>query len=325
MTAARAGEQFTALAETLLQHLFAAVRREFERRHGVIAGAGAALLAFGKMASSEMTVSSDLDFIMLYDVAPGAEESDGEKPLAVNQYFTRLTQRLLAALTAPTPEGVLYDVDMRLRPSGNAGPLATSLSAFESYHRDNAWTWEHLALSRARLVASDDGLNARVAAAIQQALSRPRDVAKTIDDVVAMRERMARERPPRHPFDLKLARGGLIDLEFIAQSAQLVAGDRIAAPQAPTATVLARLGETGLLPSGERLVEIHAQYSMVLQVMSAALTDPFREEGWTGSFRELLAQRTNSPNFERLKVDLVSMQSEVTAAAVAWYDLAGKL
>src|SRR5690606_6565201 len=126
ITAERAGEQFTALAETMLTHLFAAVRTEFARRHGTIAGASAALLAFGKMASQEMTASSDLDFILLYDVEGGAEESDGDKPLAVNQYFTRLTQRLVAAVTSPTSEGVLYEADMRLRPSGNAGPLATS-------------------------------------------------------------------------------------------------------------------------------------------------------------------------------------------------------
>jgi glutamate-ammonia-ligase adenylyltransferase len=319
MTAARAGEQFTTLAETLLQHLFAAVRGEFEKRHGVVPAGSAALLAFGKMGSFEMTISSDLDFIMLYDVEGGAEESTGEKPLAVNQYYTRLTQRLLAALTAPTAEGVLYDVDMRLRPSGNAGPLATSLAGFDSYHRDNAWTWEHLALSRARVVTADDGLGGKVTAAINTVLDHEREVAKAIDDVVAMRERLARDRPPRHPFDLKLMAGGLIDLEFIAQSAQLIAGKEIALPQAPPARVLERMAEIGLLPEAGRLAEIHAHYSMVLQVMSAALTDPFREEGWTDGFRELLAQRANAPSFERLADDLKSMQQEVGAAAAAWY------
>ena len=319
MTAARAGEQFTALAETLLQRLFAAVRGEFEKRHGRVPGGSVALLAFGKMASYEMTVSSDLDFILLYDVEGGAEESDGEKPLSASQYYTRLTQRLLAALTAPTAEGVLYEVDMRLRPSGNAGPLATSLAGFNSYHRDNAWTWEHLALSRARVVATGDGMGERVTAAINDVLDHRRDVGKAIDDVVAMRERLARDRPPRHAFDLKLVAGGLIDLEFIAQSAQLVAGNDIALPQAPPARVLERMSEIGLLPEAGRLAEIHAFYSTVLQVMSAALTDPFREEGWTEGFRELLAQRTNAPSFERLANDLTSMQGEVIAAAKTWY------
>jgi glutamate-ammonia-ligase adenylyltransferase len=318
LEARRAGEQFTTLAEALLLKLFDAVRREFQKRHGVVPGARVALLAFGKMASREMTARSDLDFIMLYDLEE-SEESDGEKPLAASQYFARLTQRLIAAVSAPTSEGVLYEVDMRLRPSGNAGPLATRLAGFIQYHHESAWTWEHMALSRARVVQADDGLGEVIDAAIAEILSRPRDVAKTIDDVLSMRALMAKERPPRHAFDLKLAPGGLIDLEFIAQSAQLVARDAVAAPQAPVDEVLRRLGETGLVPAGERLAEIHTLYSTVLQVMSAALADPFKEEGWTEAFRELLAQRTNTPNFDRLASDIREMEAEVSAAGEAWY------
>jgi glutamate-ammonia-ligase adenylyltransferase len=308
----------------MLTHLFSAVRAEFAKRHGTIPGASAALLAFGKMASREMTAKSDLDFIMLYELE-GADESDGDKPLPASQYYARLTQRLIAALSAPTAEGVLYAVDMRLRPSGNAGPLATRLAGFLQYHHESAWTWEHLALSRARVVQADGDLGRQIDGAIAEVLSRPRDVGKTIDDVVAMRALLAKERPPRHPFDLKLAAGGLVDLEFIAQSAQLVARDTLAAPQAPTDEVLRRLGETGLVPEGERLAEIHAVYSTILQVMSAALADPFKDEGWTDAFRELLAQRTNTPNFERLASDVAEMEAEVSAAAEAWYARAREL
>jgi len=317
VSATRAGEQFTALAETLLQRLFGNVRAEFERRHGKIPGGRVGLLAFGKMASREMTVTSDLDFIMLYD-APDTE-SDGTKPLATSHYFTRLTQRLVAAITAPTAEGVLYEADMRLRPSGNAGPLATSLPGFRNYHRDNAWTWEHLALSRARVIMADGELGHEVDAAIAEVMQRHRDVEKTIDDVVSMRALMARERPARHPFDLKLAGGGLVDLEFIAQSAQLVAGQSIGLPQALTARVLARLGETGLVPQGARLAEIHDTYSTVLQVMSSALLHPFKDEAWTDAFKDLLASLTHYPEFSRLELDLHAMRSEVSAAAEQWY------
>ncbi len=325
VTAARAGEQFTALAETLLEHLFRAVRTEFEARHGTVPGSAAALLAFGKMASREMTARSDLDFILLYDTPDPLAESVGGKPLAASHYFARLTQRLVAAVTAPTAEGVLYEADMRLRPSGNAGPLATSLTGFAGYHREHAWTWEHLALSRARIILADGDLGERVTTTIEDVLARPRDARATIDDVVSMRERMARDRPPRHPFDLKLALGGLTDLEFMAQSAQLVARSTIARPAAATAEVLARMGETRLLPEAERMASVHETYTTILQVMSAALADPFREEGWTPAFRELLAQRTNSPSFERLSDDLKVMQAEVGAAAAAWYAKAREL
>jgi glutamate-ammonia-ligase adenylyltransferase len=319
MSADRAGHQFTTLAEALLTRLFDAVRAEFEKRHGRVPGGRVALLAFGKMASAEMTARSDLDFIMLYDAPPEVEVSDGEKPLAPSHYYARLTQRLVAAVSAPTAEGVLYEADMRLRPSGNAGPLASSLSGFLTYHHDSAWTWEHLALSRARVVLADGTLGEEVEAAIEEIFSRPRDVKKTIDDVTSMRALMARERPPRHPFDLKLATGGLVDLEFIAQSAQLVARERIDLPQATTGMVLKRLAETGLVPEGERLATILALFSTVLQVMSAALADPFKDEGWTEAFRELLAQRTNSPSFPRLAADIAEMQGEVSAAAENWY------
>lgn len=318
-----AGEQFTALAETLLNRLFVSVQAEFAKRHGHIEGASVALLAFGKMAGREMTFTSDLDFIMLYD-GPDAE-SDGERPLATTHYFARLTQRLLAAISAPTGEGVLYEADMRLRPSGNAGPLATSLSGFRAYHRDNAWTWEHLALSRARVVASTGKLDVQVDAEIAQVMHRQRDKAKTIEDVLSMRALMAKERKPRHPFDLKLATGGLVDLEFIAQSAQLVAPHEIGLPQAPTAQVLARLGETGLVPAGQRLAEIHALYSTVLQVMSSALVSPFKEDAWSPAFKELLAQLSHYPDFSRLQLDIVQMQGEVSAAAAAWYESAKSL
>jgi glutamate-ammonia-ligase adenylyltransferase len=319
ITAQRAGEQFTALAETMLRRLFAAVRSEFEKRHGVVPGASVALLGFGKMASREMTLSSDLDFIMIYDVADSTTESDGEKPLAASQYFARLTQRLVAAVTAPTSEGVLYNADMRLRPSGNAGPLATSLRAFRQYQEESAWTWEHLALTRARVIEADAEFGLTVGAVIADVLGRDPDRSKIVTDVLAMRELMAKERPPRHPFDLKLVPGGLVDLEFIAQSAQLLVRNELALPHGSTAAVLTRLGELGLVPNGARLAEIHGTYSTVLQVMSAALSDPFKDEGWTDAFRDLLAQLTNEPSFARLSEELVEMQVEVREASAGWY------
>jgi len=323
VSATGAGEQFTALAETLLNRLFDSVRHEFERRHGVIPDGRVGLLAFGKMASREMTATSDLDFILLYDAEETA--STGEKSLSTSHYYARLTQRLVAAISAPTAEGVLYEADMRLRPSGNAGPLATSLSGFRAYHRDNAWTWEHLALSRARVIAASDSFGYEINAAITEVMSRPRDHAKAIADVVSMRALMAKERPARHGFDLKLAEGGLVDLEFIAQSAQLVAGLTIGLPQAQTVRVLARLAATGLVPQGQRLAEIHEVYSTVLQVMSSALLHPFKQETWSEAFQDLLAQLTHYPDFARLELDLAQMRREVLQASADWYERAARL
>ena len=165
----------------------------------------------------------------------------------------------------------------------------------------------------------------RIEAGIADVLSRPGDVPKIISDVVSMRALISKERPPRHPFDLKLVPGGLVDLEFIAQSAQLLVPERVERPQAPVSVVLARLGEIGLLPESERLVEIHRLYSDILQIMSAALLQPLKEEGWAGAFRELLTGLVNYPDFERLTSDLADMQQTVTAAGRDWYARAATL
>ena len=150
-TAARA---FSDLADILLRETLAAVTREFESKHGKVQGGVTAILGMGKLGSRELTAGSDIDLILLYDHSDD-EESDGERPLAPSTYFMRLTQRLIAAISAPTAEGTLYEVDLRLRPSGNKGPVATRFSAFSDYQRKDAWTWEHMALSRARVVAGD--------------------------------------------------------------------------------------------------------------------------------------------------------------------------
>ncbi len=146
----RAGRAFSDLAELMIGKAFEVVEAELQRRHGKVKGARVALLSMGKLGSRELTAGSDVDLILLYDHDKDTDESDGDKPLAASQYYIRLTQRLIAALSAPTGEGVLYEVDMRLRPSGNKGPVATHIESFGKYQRTEAWTWEHMALTRAR-------------------------------------------------------------------------------------------------------------------------------------------------------------------------------
>ncbi len=156
--AVEAGRAFSELAGQLLERLHGAVTEDLRQKHGRVPGGRSAIIAMGKLGGREMTAGSDLDLVLVYDAAPGAEFSDGAKPLSVKQYYARLTQRLITAATAQTTEGVLYDVDMRLRPSGSKGPVATSLSSFKLYHRESAWTWEKLALTRARVICGDPSL-----------------------------------------------------------------------------------------------------------------------------------------------------------------------
>ena len=217
----RAGKAFSDLADLTIGAALDAVTAEFAVRHGMISGGRVAILGMGKLGSRELTAGSDIDLILLYDHDEDAEESDGEKPMAPSLYYARLTQRLIAAVSAPTAEGVLYELDLRLRPSGNKGPVATHFAAFSKYQRTDAWTWEHMALTRARAVAGDAGLAAAVDAEIERILSLPRDRAKIAKEASDMRALIEKEKPPHDKWDLKLIPGGLIDLEFIAQYAVL--------------------------------------------------------------------------------------------------------
>src|SRR4029077_7996426 len=221
VSAQQAGEAFAAVADTIVRALHAKVTGIFRASHGEVPGGDAVVLAMGKLGGREMTANSDLDLIVVYDFDPAHPESDGARPLHATHYFARLTQRLISALTTRTNYGRLYEVDLRLRPSGRSGPVATSVASFESYQHDESWTWEHLALTRARVVSGAPALAARVETVIRDVLRIRRDVGALASDVVNMRGAIAAEKGEGARWDLKYAAGGLIDLEFIAQFLQL--------------------------------------------------------------------------------------------------------
>ncbi|MEM1316033.1 MAG: bifunctional [glutamine synthetase] adenylyltransferase/[glutamine synthetase]-adenylyl-L-tyrosine phosphorylase, partial [Pseudomonadota bacterium] len=215
---------FTGTAEACLRALLPEVEAEFARRHGPPPGRGAAVLAMGKLGSREMTAASDLDLIILYDAA-GVDTSEGPRPLPPSTWFARFTQALVSALTAPTAEGPLYEIDMRLRPSGRQGTVATSLAGFRNYQETQAWTWERLALTRARAVCGRDDLRADVDAAAEEALRRPAAPQTLLRDVADMRARVAEARRAERadPWEVKHAAGGLMDIEFAVQGRLLAA------------------------------------------------------------------------------------------------------
>ncbi|MDA1088733.1 MAG: bifunctional [glutamine synthetase] adenylyltransferase/[glutamine synthetase]-adenylyl-L-tyrosine phosphorylase [Proteobacteria bacterium] len=213
-----AGLAFSNIAEAALSGLYPVVEDEFVRQHGRIPGAGMAVLALGKLGSREMSASSDLDLVFIYATPEGdSQPSDGERPLDSLRYFARLSQRLINALTALTSEGLLYEVDMRLRPSGAKGPIASTLEGFIQYHNDAAWTWERMALTRARALLGPDDLCQRITETIRAILSAPRDEDDLLRDVAAMRQRLDDENHTECIWALKHLRGGLVDIEFITQ------------------------------------------------------------------------------------------------------------
>ncbi len=193
-----AGSALSDIADIALTQLFPRAIAEFERQHGKLPGRGMALVALGKLGSREMTVTSDLDLIFIYDIPEGVEHwdtalSDGPKPLAPIQYYARIAQRFINAISAMTGEGGLFEVDMRLRPSGASGPIASGLQSFEKYQIEEAWTWEHMALTRARVICGDPGLVADCAAMLRRILTAPRDATKLAADILDMRLRMAQQ------------------------------------------------------------------------------------------------------------------------------------
>ncbi|MGY6633545.1 MAG: [protein-PII] uridylyltransferase family protein [Alkalilacustris sp.] len=229
-----AGSQYAALAEACVAALWSPVSEEFARRHGPAPGRGAVVLGMGSLGAGRLNAASDLDLIVIYD-ADGAETSAGHRPLDVKTYFARLTKALVTALAAPMAEGRLYEVDMRLRPSGRQGPVATALAAFRDYQARDAWTWEHLALTRARAVAGSAELAAEVEAFRRRLLPEKGGGAAVLRDLSDMRRRLAEARPPRSPWDARLGPGRLQEIELVAQMAALRAGHPSRRPEAQLA------------------------------------------------------------------------------------------
>lgn len=317
LSPADAGAAFAGLADILVRTLLAAASAELAERHGKVPGGAVAVIAMGKLGGREMTAASDLDLILLYDHDAEASASDGDKPLAASVYYTRLTQRLVAALAAPTAEGTLYEVDFRLRPSGQAGPLATRIDAFETYQDKDAWTWEHMALTRARLIAGDPALMARAKASIREVLTRPRDPAKLAIEVASMRARIEAEKGSKDVWDLKQVPGGLVDLEFIAQFLQLRH-----APEAPdllhtgTTTVLRTAARLGFLPlaDAEILLPAAELYHELTQVMRLAIDGPFNPQEAPRGVQRLVAEAAGLPEISRVAAHLAALQAGVRAS-----------
>jgi glutamate-ammonia-ligase adenylyltransferase len=310
----RAGKAFSDLADLTIGVALQAVEDEFALRHGRVPGGRVCIVGMGKLGSRELTAGSDVDLILLYDHDEGAEESDGERPLAPAHYFARLTQRLIAAVSAPTAEGVLYELDLRLRPSGNKGPVATHIEAFRKYQREEAWTWEHMALTRARAVAGNEELADRVAQDIAAVLTTRHDADKVRSDAAEMRALIAAEKPPRDLWDVKLVSGGLIDLEFIAQVATLIGGVDDGELSPSTVETLQSLSPDFCTSQvRDELVAAHDLYTSLTQIIRLCLTGPFEPEDVPPGLADLLLRTTDLPDLKVLEAHLEATAKTVSA------------
>jgi len=300
------------VAEAALEVAAGAACDEFARAHGTIPGGGLVVLGLGRLGGEALTHASDLDLVYLFAGEIGSE-SDGPRPLSASHYFNRLAQRVTAALSVPTAEGALYAIDTRLRPQGNQGPLAVSLDSFARYQREEAWTWEHMALCRARPVYGAPETRERLEAIVRDVLATPRDPDKLRADVLKMRAEIAAHKPAAGPLDVKLQRGGLVDCEFIVHFLQL--RERIAFdPRLGEA--IGELVEAGLLP--ERFAAARALLGRLLVAVRLLAPDSAHPPE---AAQAALAKASQQPDYAALLQALAEARHGVAAM---WAELFGE-
>jgi glutamate-ammonia-ligase adenylyltransferase len=311
---AQVGEAYAAIARAIIRASFEQVRQVFEAEHGIVAGGRIAILGLGRLGTRELTAGSDLDLVVIYDFDEERRESSGPRPLDAVVYFTRLTQRLVAALTVPTRRGRLYEVDLRLRPQGGKGPVASQFRGFVAYQASEADLWEHMALTRARVMAGDEPFCREVQDAVTRIVGAQRDRSYVFSEVRSMRELIAQEKGDGDPWDLKLARGGLTDLDFIAQGLVLAhAGGHSSLVGLPSEAVFAEARKAGLLGEDDAhaLIEAHRLFNAIFQWQRLTIEGRFDPSAVSPAILKRLATVAGLPNPKVLLHHLKETQAQV--------------
>jgi [glutamine synthetase] adenylyltransferase / [glutamine synthetase]-adenylyl-L-tyrosine phosphorylase len=307
LTPRQAGAAWSAVAEAAIQVALANARRFFAREHGVVENSEIAILGLGRLGSRDLTASSDLDLIIIYDRPDDAGLSNGARPLDPVTYHIRLAQRFIAALTAPTRRGTLYDVDLRLKPDASKSPPATQLSSLVDYHRQGAETWELMALTKARVVAGDEALTRKLEAHIAQTLAQPRDKQRILADARAMRATLAREKGSDDGWDMKRAAGALTDLDFLAQWLVLTEAHAHGGLMKMRADeVIEAAASAGLVPArdSEALIMAWRLFDDITQWQRFALTDMMKGEQMPVALVSRMAASVGLPDARSLKAHL---------------------
>lgn len=337
ITAAQAGHFLADLADLMVRETLAAVTSEFEKTYGKIKNGRFAVIVLGKLGSREMTFSSDIDLVFVYDAPdmnansgglPTPERSSsspmpskggfaqaGEKKLGVSVYYNRLSQRCVSALSAMGREGRLYEVDTRLRPSGGQGLLATSLQGLEQYFNESAWTFEYMAFTKARPVAGQDKLQKELSVFIVRQLTKPRDTEKLRRDVADMRERIAKEFSADYAWDIKYARGGLIDLDFIAQYLLLRhAPEHKDAESGGASKIFHWLRDKGCIETrdADALMEADRFLGQMFNMLRLCTGSRFDEATALPGLKKLLCQAAEVKDFPALKRRLIKVEQAVS-------------
>lgn len=304
---------YARVADAAVGVLARATVDEFARAHGVVPESELVILALGRFGGAALTHASDLDLVYLFTGDFNAE-SDGAKPLGATLYYNRLAQRVTAALSVPTAAGPLYPVDTRLRPSGAQGPLVVSLDSFARYQREDAWTWEHMALTRARPVFGSDAARAAVTAVVADVLSGNRPARDIAADAATMREEMARHKPPQGPLDAKLLPGGLVDLEFAVHVAQLTR--RIAFDPDMGRAIDALVAGGAATPAWRRAHDLLTRLLVTVRLVAPDVQEPA-----DAATRMLIARALGCADWDAVLAGLAAVRDTVGDAwkeSIAW-------
>ena len=262
------GSALSRTAEASIRLAVRETEKEFATTHGRIEGSELLVLGLGRLGGGALTHASDLDIVYLF-TGDFSAQSDGKRPLGATHYFNRLASRVSAALSVPTAQGALYEVDTRLRPQGAQGPLAVSCEAFAKYQQETAWTWEHMALARSRVLVGSQQASDDLTRIVEKVIRKHRDEADLREAVLSMRREMAQHKHPGGPLDVKLLRGGLVDFEFVIHFLQLRGGEALAKTH-PAAfdpdlgTAIPGLIEAGLMPE-----DIGSAYDLMTRMLVA--------------------------------------------------------
>lgn len=305
ISATDAAEQYSDLAEAVLRGIWPVVTAQFAQSHGAMPGRGAAVLGMGSLGARALSCNSDLDLIMIYDAPEGAE-SDGRRPLPARTYYARLTKALITALSAPMSEGTLYEVDMRLRPSGRQGPVATSFASFQSYQRNEAWVWEHMALTRARFVVGAEELGDKIEAFRVALLSEPADPTRVLKELQEMRDRLEAARPRKGVWDFDNGPGGRKDIELLAAAGALIAG-------VPFGDPLKQLRDAPVNPEGQALAPILETFAALKQTSRLLTGSGLDPEGLGDGGRAMVLRESGSIDLWELEQCLKSHYDRATA------------
>lgn len=317
INAPQLGRFLTALAEVVAEEVLAATQEEFEKTYGRIPESEFAIIALGKCGSREMTFHSDLDLVFIYRVPDFETLSDGEKGYSASVYYNRFTQRLVNAFTALNRGGKLYEVDTRLRPSGKQGLLAVSDKALDHYFRELAWTFEYMAFTKARVIAGDAKLADDLTKFIHAQIIKPRDAAKLKADVCDMRKRMEEGHAADGVWDIKHVRGGLVDIDFIAQYLLLRHAPKY--PDAPVGNSedifnWCRKHELLDHPTLSELLAGYAFESHLFNLLRLCIDGTLDEARAQPGLKKLLYISLESKDFETLKAEVASLEQSIYRA-----------